>query len=322
MKKAVCVALCLLPGFLPVTVAWTMPPYEVSIRDILDVKAALDDPTPFYTECEYFKKFIPAKIWDQITVDQDASRAAWEKAVGFRSKDVVGQIAPEIKPGKYSLTDKEKLPFKELMTPHHYQRFNSPGQAGLPKHIGYFTEFEVVETQQIWHAEAVAKATIERVGKTQLDDDGYILYKTHVAGYAFPRPSGNHKAMQILYNLHTGGAGPESSMNYDITIGVNSRGRIDHEGTASYFWLLTHGRVMYPPLGWFDKRAEKEDEALITLYTVLSPRDLYGNVYFEMSIPGPVKGSEHTGVRELPPADSAGVGHGHAGPGRGPGPRL
>jgi hypothetical protein len=247
MKKVLCAALFLLFGLLPTTAAWTMPPYEVSIKDILDVKATLDDPSPFYTECEYFKKFIPPKIWDQITVDQEASRAAWERAVDFRAKDVVGRIAPEIKPGKYTLADKERLPFKELMTPYHYRRFNQPRQEGLPKHIGYFTDFEVIETQQIWHAEAVADATIEHMGKTQLDGDGYILYKTHIAGYAFPRPSGKHKAMQILYNLHTGGVGPESAMNYDITIGVNSKGKIDHEGTASYLWLLTQGRVMYPP---------------------------------------------------------------------------
>jgi len=289
MKRAICVVLSFLSGLFLTTDAWTAQPYEVSIRDILDVKAALDDPTPFYTECEYFRKFIPPKIWDQITVDQEASRAAWEKAVGFRARDVVGQIASEIKPGKYTLADKEKFPFKELMTPYHYQRFNQPGRDGLPKHIGYFTDFEVIETQQIWHAEAVANATIEHMGKTQLDEDGYILYKTHVAGYAFPRPSGKHKAMQVLYNLHTGGAGPESGMNYDITIGVNSRGKIDHQGTASYLWLLTQGRVMYPPLGWFDKRAEKEGEALITLYTVLSPRDLYGNVYFELVYQNPLK---------------------------------
>jgi hypothetical protein len=179
----------------------------------------------------------PDEVWEQLIHDPEESRAAWEKAIGFRAKDLVGKIAPEIKPGKYTLADKEKYPFKELMTEYHYKRFNAPGTEGLPKHIGYFTEFEVIETQQLWHAQPVGKATLENMGKTQLDDQGYIKYETFVAGYPFPRPSGKNMGWQIMQNWQKRPSEPENSANYDLTIGVNSRGTIDHEGTAHFFWV-------------------------------------------------------------------------------------
>ncbi len=289
MSKRTCAGWLFLFALLAAPAAWGIQNYHAPIKDIVAVKGILDDPAPFYTDSKYYKIFIPDDVWKKITFDPAASRAAWEKAVGLRAKDLVGKIAPEIKPGKYTLADKEKYPFKELMTPYHYKRFNQPGTEGLPHHIGYFTEFEVIPTQQLWHAKPVADATLKNMGKTQLDEQGYIKYKTFVAGYPFPRPSGEHKAWQIVYNWVKRRPEPENAANYDLTIGVNSRGGIDHRGTAHYFWLTMEGRVMYPPYGWFDKRAEKQGESLVVMYTIFSPRDLYGNVYHSVDYADPKK---------------------------------
>ena len=38
------------------------------------------------------------------------------------------------------------------------------------------------------------------MGKTKQDENGYIIPATFEGGYPFPRPSGPHKAMQIIYN--------------------------------------------------------------------------------------------------------------------------
>jgi len=289
MRKVSSGAISLLCAMLVASTAWAVRPYHAPIKDVTAVKGIIDDPAPFYTDSQYYKIFIPDEVWGKITFDPEESRAAWEKAVGLRAKDNVGQIAPEIKPGKYTLSDKEKYPFKELMTPYHYNRFNAPGTEGLPKHIGYFTDFEVIETQQLWHGLPVGKATLENMGKTQQDDQGYIKYKTYVSGYPFPRPSGKHKGWQIIQNWNWRPSEPESAANYDLTIGVNARGAIDHHGTAHFFWVHLRGRVMYPPYGWFDERAQKQEESLVIIYTIFSPRDLFGNVYHQVRFDDPKK---------------------------------
>jgi len=289
MRRTKGIALACLVGIFPAWSAWAVQPYHAPITDILAVKNILDDPAPFYSNCGYYRAFIPEEVWNQITFDPEESRALWEKAVGFRAPEVVGQIAPEIKPGRYTLADKNSYPFEALMTPYHYKRFNPPGTAGLPNHIGYFTEFEVVETRQLWHALPVGKATIENKGKTRLDEEGYIKHKTYVSGYPFPRPSGRHKAWQIVYNLKKRVSEPESAALYDLTVGVNGKHRIDHIGKGHYYWLTAEGRVMYPPYGWFDKRAEVQGERLILLYMAFSPRDLFGNAYYATLYANPMK---------------------------------
>ncbi len=280
MKKTVWWVLSLFSGLLLVASSlWAVQPYQASIKDITDIKDVIDDPAPFYIDSNYFKVFIPDEVWEQLIHDPEESRAAWEKAIGFRAKDLVGKIAPEIKPGKYTLADKEKYPFKELMTEYHYKRFNAPGTEGLPNHIGMYTEIEVIETQQLWYAKPLAEATIENMGKTQLDEEGYIKPETYISGFPFPRPAGEHVPMQLLYNWQKRFKDHENTANYDLTIGVNGRGKIDHRGTAHYTVLRLEGRVLLPPYGWFDDRAEKNGEEQIRMFTIFSPRDLFGNVY-------------------------------------------
>ena len=289
MKKIVFVAIVLALSMPPAPRVGAVERYLAPIKDILAVKDVIDDPAPFYTKCNYFKQFIPDEAWKQLVHDPEESRAAWEKAVGLRAKDLVGKIAPEIKPGKYTLADKEKYPFKELMTPYHYKRFNTPGTEGLPNHIGMFTEFEVVPTHQLWYAKPLAEATIKNMGKTQLDEQGYIKPETFVSGFPFPRPSGDHVPMQLLYNWQKRFKDHENTLNYDLTIGVNSRGKIDHRGTAHYMVLRLEGRVLLPPYGWYDERARKHGEEQVRLFTIFSPRDLYGNIYHIISYTDPKK---------------------------------
>jgi hypothetical protein len=127
------------------------------------------------------------------------------------------------------------------------------------------------------------------MGKTQLDEAGYIKPETFVAGYPFPRPSGKQMGWQILYDWIKRANEPENAANYDLTIGVNRSGNQDHYGTAHYFWVTLEGRVMYPPYGWFDERAKKEGESLVVIYTIFSPRDLFGNVYHSVRYADPGK---------------------------------
>ena len=52
--------------------------------------------------------------------------------MGFRAPDLVGKIAPEIKPGKYTYKDVQNNPgFKQLMWPDLYKRIK-PGGPPMP----------------------------------------------------------------------------------------------------------------------------------------------------------------------------------------------
>jgi len=278
MKKMLYVALISFSLILLDRGGWAIEPYHASVQEILDVKDLIDDPAPFYKDCDNFKKWIPPEVWEQVTYDVEEMKNAWSETVGFKAPDVVGKIAPEITPGKYTLADKERHPFDQLMIPLHYQKFNNPGEAGF-NHIGYYTEFEIIPTRQYYYSLPVAEATLKNRGKTKQDDQGYIIPESFEDGYPFPRPSGNHKAMQILYNHRKKYVFMENTLMYDISVGVNKNWKIDHRGDADWSWMRPEGRVNIPPYGWLDKRAEEQGEENIQIFIPFSPRDIYGNVY-------------------------------------------
>jgi len=109
MRRAVHSTAVLLALLLAASTAWAIQNYHAPIKDVEAVKGTIDDPAPFYTDSQYYKVFIPDDVWKTIAHDPVESRAAWEKAVGFRAKDVVGKIAPEIKPGKYTLPTRRSI---------------------------------------------------------------------------------------------------------------------------------------------------------------------------------------------------------------------
>ncbi len=109
---------------------------DLSFNEILKLRKVMDDPTPVYKKVNYMKDWVTQETWDKITSDPKEAGKAWEKVRGFKAPDVTGIIAPEIKPGKYTLADKERLPFKELMPPGLYARFNEPGGQGGNAHPG------------------------------------------------------------------------------------------------------------------------------------------------------------------------------------------
>ena len=255
-------------------------PYYAPVADLLAVKGIVDDPRPFYTDSNFYKKFIPDDVWPLLTFDEEKSRQAWEKLVGFKSPDLTGKVAPEIKPGKYTLEDKEKYPFKELMQEKLYNAWNEPGTEGQPRHAAFFTEFEVVPTQQVWWAQPVGEKSLEYMGQTKQDEQGYIISESYKGGIPFPRPSGEHMGLQLMYNWMKRKFNADNMIQYDLTVGVNRSFDQDHTGIADYYWLRLEGRVMYPPYGWYDARAEKMKEELVQTYYVTQPRDLFGNVYY------------------------------------------
>jgi hypothetical protein len=264
--------------------------YHMTFNQINEDKAIFDDPTPYYKKIGGYKNVLPDSLYDQLTFDKKEMSRLWMETVGFKAPDVVGKIAPEIKPGKYTVTDKAQYPFKELMPPHYYNRFNPPGAQGV-NHIGNFTEIEVIPTRQYYYATPIARATMENRGKPQLNDQGYLQHQTFTSGFPFPKPSGQNKAWQIIYNYKKNHHDFETNIEYDRSIGIGSNFREDMHNHGKYIKVWTKGRLVMPPLGYWDKTAKKMGENEMIYYTPLSPRDEYGNVYGTTVYSDPLKGN-------------------------------
>ncbi len=265
---------CLLTAMLLCTVAqplWSAEEYVVTLDEFKKGKAAFDDPRPVFKNLS-FQKVIPAEDYATMTHDIEAMKKAWSDVVGFKAPDVVGTVAPEIKPGTYSYQDKDKYPFKDLMWSTLYERFNPGG----PPFFGNFPEIKVIPTRQYYWALPIAEATKKNTGQTKLDDQGYYLPDTYVSGYPFPQPSGDRKAEQIMYNWEKRYYGGENFFIIGTTTGFRKDLSIDHEGAYNMYVLRLNGRVMQQPFGWYDDRARQSREHKAFVVRHLAPRDMYG----------------------------------------------
>ena len=248
--------------------------FKVTTMDIQKHKKMLDDPRPWMANLSY-KKVLPHELYEKLTYTVGAMKDLWAEIVGFKAPDVVGKIAPEIKPGTYSYKDKEKYPgFRELMIPDHYERFNP----GRPPLAGNFPEIKIFPTRQYYWSLPIAEATRKNAGHAKFDDKGIVREETYVAGYPFPRPSGKLKANQIVSNWQRRYWGWESQYVSQVVKGFTSSLREDNIIIAEAPFARFKGRVIVAPYGWFDKRAEELSEDRTFVFKYLAPRDMFGNV--------------------------------------------
>ena len=272
-----CLAILVLMGLL-VQSGWASEVYPISPTMLEEVKKSIDDPRPYLKDTNYLKKWIPKSVWDKVTYDIEDMKKVWAEVVGFRAPDVVGKKANEIKPGKYTYKDKEKYPFKELMPPTFYNKFN-PGGANGVNIAGNFTEIEVIPTRQYYWALPIAQNTQKNMGIVKMDNQGYIDKETYKGGYPFPRPSGPNRAIQYVYNHLYNYIQGEDYMNVENNTGVNKNFKIDRRGLATYMNKRVGGRSWMPPYGFLDKRAEKNSEYREFIGIMQAPREIFGNVY-------------------------------------------
>lgn len=289
MQRATHLGILLVPLFLMLAagaaVCQAEQIYKVSVAQVEKHKALFDDPRPLFKELSY-KKIIPPEVYKKLTYDIEAMKKTWAEVVGFEAPEVVGKIAPEIKPGVYTFQDKAKYPgFKQLMCPNLYKRF----AAGGPPHVGNFSEIEVVPTKQYYWALPIARATKENMGKAKLDAQGYLIESSYVSGYPFPRPSGPFKAQQIMYNWVKRYYSGENFYWAQRLVGFSGSFTKDFEGLVEMWGLRLHSRVLLEPYGWYDERAQKNQEARGILLRWLGPRDQYGNSFSILSYLNPNK---------------------------------
>lgn len=260
--------------FLTHTSAWSQGFYSFTWDTYKNTKAFYDDPRPLFKDAP-ISKTLPPHIYEKLIFDRDAMSDKWEEVVGFKAPDVVGKIAPDIKPGTYTYKDKEAHGFKELMIPEMYNRFNPSD----PPFVGNFPEITVIPTQQRYHSLPVAEASLTYMGKTQQDEQGYMNYETYEAGVPFPRPSGKHKAQQIMYNWEKRYGAGENMLILSQIKGFQHQQKEDFYSIQDNVALRLEGRVVMEPFGWYDERARANGEGRGQVGRPYSPRDLYGNVF-------------------------------------------
>ncbi len=260
---------------------------DLSFNKILKLRKVTDDPTPVYKKVNYMKDWVTQETWDKITADPKEAGEAWEKVRGFKSPDLTGTIAPEIKPGKYTLADKERLPFKELMTPGLYARFNEPGGQG--ENIGgNFTEFEVIPTRQYYYPLAKSMDTMKNEGKARMDEQGYADELSFETGVPFPKPSGPLAGWQVIHNFSDYTYDDVVGVMYDV--GVDDSFKKDRGGLYKYYIMkLARRSIMEPKGRWYDARAERLQESMAAISELHAPRDMYGNAYLQYTYDAPDK---------------------------------
>jgi len=258
--------------------------YNLTFSEIEKAKAIYDDPKPLYQVLSH-KKVLPPEVYSKVTFDPEAMKKLWAEVVGFKAPDQVGKIAPEIKPGIYNYKDKDKYPFKELMIPYFYNQFRAPG----PPLMGTYSNIKVIPTRQYYWALPIAEATKKNMGKTKLDNKGYLIYDTYESGIPFPRPEGPFKAQQIVYNWEKRYVNGESFFYMSKAYGYPKSLREDFDMLMVAKGMKLEGRVILDPKGWFDDRAKKNKEGRTFMSETLSPRDIFGNVILWVSYNDPDK---------------------------------
>ncbi len=157
-------------------------------------KKSLDDATDLFVT-HPLKSFLPPEIRDLITFDKENMKKETAELMGFTGPELVGKIAPEIKPGKYTYKALEKYPgLRELFPPLFAEHFI---KSGGPPLVANIPEFEIIPTRQFHLYMPLIEATKKNLGKTKLDKDGYIDPWSWEGGVPFPRPSGALKAQQV-----------------------------------------------------------------------------------------------------------------------------
>lgn len=119
--------------------------FKPSFQRWYQEKRFFDDPRPVLKNYP-LQEIIPAHDYVEMVFNMEEMTSKWEQAIGFKSPDIVGKIAPEIVLGRYSFRDKDEHPgLQELMLPLHYRRFKRGG----PPLACNFSQIEVVPTRAL-----------------------------------------------------------------------------------------------------------------------------------------------------------------------------
>ncbi len=260
--------------------------YVPHADEVFKLKKITDDPTDLIAAYP-LKSAVPAEIYNLMTFDVEEAKKETAEILGFKSPDLVGKIAPEIRPGKYTYQDLKEYPgLKELFPPEillHIKPGGPPLVASMP-------EFEIIPTRQLYWFLRLCDITKQNLGKTELDKDGYIVPLSWQGGYPFPRPSGKLKAQQVYYNFEkrigtfdTCSVSKNESMSFDKNLAMDG-----YNQTVNY-QIKFMGRTLFPPYGWFDEKAKRTGKFRSFFNLSLYPRERSGTVLLSHKYDDPDK---------------------------------
>jgi len=260
--------------------------YLPSASELMAQKATYNDSRDLF-RTYHPKDVLPPEVWEWMHFDMAEMKKQTAEILGFTAPELVGKIAPEIKPGKYSYHDLEKYSgLKELFTPVLLKTV----KAGGPPFVCNIMDFEIQPTRQFHWSLPVCKVTKQNLGKTNLDKDGYIVARSWQGGVPFPRPSGKFKARQVYYNME------KRSQSYDHCNYATGEGlafdknlTIDKHNKYAQNNIKLMGRAFFPPNGWYDDRAQRRGEFRCTSNVILAPRANKGLVTMLLRYDDPYK---------------------------------
>jgi len=88
------------------------------------------------------------------------------------------------------------------------------------------------------------------VGYSKLDPQGYLIQDTYVAGYPFPKPSGQFKAQEVMFNWEKNYINGENAHGILEMKGITKNLNIDFDACIDMYWLRLYGRILMEPYGW------------------------------------------------------------------------
>jgi len=267
--------------------------YLPGFKEILTLKANYDDRTDLL-ENYHPENILPPDVWKWLHFDVAEMKKQTAEILGFTAPEQVGIIAPEIEPGTYSYKDLEQHPgLKNLFPPAIQQSFR---KGGTP-FVCSIMDFEIQPTRQLHWALPVCELTRKNMGKTRLDKDGYIIARSWQGGCPFPRPSGKFKAQQVYYNMEKRGAWDSARLTCE-TLSFNKKLKQETCTRLNVNTIRLMGRSIFPPFGWFDRRAEKRGESGCTTTELFEPSKLRGIILMSLRYDDPNK--MHTAMVYVP----------------------
>ena len=143
------------------------------------------------------------------------------------------------------------------MIPTMHDMFAAPG----PPYAGNFPEIKLVPTRQYYYALPIGQESLKNISRAKQDDQGYLLYDTVPAGFPFPKPYGEFKAQQIIYNHEKRYSNGDAFHVWIRNLGFDKNLNEDFQSKIEMNIMRVEGRAIFEPLGWLDERAERQKEA-------------------------------------------------------------
>ncbi|MBW1903407.1 MAG: DUF1329 domain-containing protein [Deltaproteobacteria bacterium] len=141
--------------------------------------------------------FIASPGWSWESQDPQLAKD-WAKMVGFNAKDLVGKVAPDIKPGMVidSSNYKDYPGLKKLLPKSLYDRFDPGSYAPL-------APMKIAETDQYHISRGFMEKTLESAKTCKLAEDGLTLVG-YAGGFPFLNPKNGNELMQYVDNSYLG----------------------------------------------------------------------------------------------------------------------